>query len=103
MEYSRRVWLGLLLSTLTGMLAACGGGGGNSPGGNSPGGFTLSATSLSFSGKRLGPTPATQSIPAHLTGTGASKIGAAYANGVSPASWLAVTVAGSGADYTFSL
>ena len=105
MEYSRRIWLGLVLSTLTGMLAACGGGGGggNSPGGNVSGGFTLSTTSLSFSGKRLGPTPAAQSITAHLTGTGASKIGAAYANGVSPASWLTVTVAGSGADYTFSL
>jgi hypothetical protein len=99
MDYRRRLWLGILLC-LSGMLAACGGGGGNSvPAGT----FTLSTTSVSFSGKRLGPTPATQNVLVHLTGSNIATVGAGYASGVTAPTWLTVSYTGTAPDFAFTL
>lgn len=87
------------------LLSACGGGGGGSTATIPPGSFTLSTTSVSFSGKHLGAVPATQTVTLHLTSSGAAAAGAAYANGATPATWLTVTGpgAGTGPDFAFSL
>lgn len=99
-DYGRRLWLGILLC-LSGMLAACGGsGGGNSvPAGS----FTLSTTSVSFSAKHSGPTPAVQTVLVHLTGSGIATVGAGYASGVTAPSWLTVSYTGTAPDFTFTL
>lgn len=101
-DYRRPLWLGILLC-LSGILTACGGGGGG--GGNSlpTGSFTLSTTSVAFSGKQLGPTPATQNVLVHLTGSGIATVGAGYANGVQAPTWLTVTYTGTAPDFTFTL
>jgi Viral BACON domain len=93
------------LSACLGTLAACGGGGGGSGSSVPPGSFTLGTTNVSFSGKYLGPVPASQTLTLHITSAGAAAAGAAYANGESPASWLTVTSppAGAGPDFTFTL
>lgn len=101
----RHAYLGILMAALAAALAGCGGGGGGGGGGSAPpsGTFTLSATSVTFTAKVGVALPAPQVVTAHITGTGAAKIGAAYANGATPAPWLTVTVAGSGSDYSFTL
>ena len=81
-------------------LAGCGGGGGG--GGDAPsnrGAFTLSATTVSFNAKRMGPVPAMATLGMRLTGTDIATVGAAYREGVTPAPWLQVDIAGNGTNY----
>lgn len=104
---------GMLLCVLTVALVACGGGGGSSSssgsgtggggGGNARGGFTISSTSLSFSGKTRSTQPANQTITIHLNDSAPAAVGAAYKSGITPATWLTASGSGSGADYIFTL
>jgi len=86
------------------LLAGCGGGGGGG-GGNpnppsSPGSFTLSGTTASFSGISGLSAPAEKTFTLTVTGTKVAAVGAGYANGQTPASWLSVDITGSGNNYT---
>lgn len=113
---------GVLLCVLATALVACGGGGGGSSsgagagggsgagggtggsgGGNPKGSFTLSTTSVSFSGKTASTRPPNQTVTVHLNDTAPAGVGAAYKSGVTPATWLTASGTGSGADYTFTL
>ena len=86
-------------------LSACKSGGGGGGGGSSAppaGSFTLSASSLTFSAKFTG-TPATpQSVLVTLSDTSSATLGAGFAPGVVPPSWLTITTSGSGLQYSFA-
>lgn len=86
-------------------LTGCSGGGGGGGGGQPPAGrgtFTLSATTVSFNAKRLAPVPAAVTLQMQLTGTEIATVGAAYREGMTPAPWLSVNIAGSGTSYLVS-
>lgn len=89
-------------------LAACGGGGvGGSDGGtggNGNGGgdgLSVSPTSLTFSFSNGTQVPASQDVAVTVTNSAAAFAGAAYAPGVTPAPWLAITVTGAVPNFVF--
>ena len=86
--------IGLTAAVVAVALAGCGGGGGGSGSGSgsgSTGTFSLSQTSLSFTADENGNPPASQTVDLHLTGSGASFVGAAWPKGGQP-SWANVQI-----------
>jgi len=84
----RHTWLALVASLA---LSACGGGTSSPPGTS----ISLDKSSLTFSATRGGASPASQAVVASWVGDG---LIVGYPAGVSQASWLAVTLAQSGAS-----
>ena len=87
----------MVAATLTG----CGGGSGS--GSANEGAFTLSSSALTFAAKTNSNPPPAQTITIKLTGPGTSIVGAAYRAGQTPASWLAITIDGSGDTYRLNV
>ena len=93
----------LALCALLGALSACGGGGGGggnsnsvSTTGQSSGSFTISATSVTYSGTQNGVVPSSQTLTIQVTGSNVAYVGAAYSGGQTQPSWLAFSISGSG-------
>ena len=84
-------------------LQACGGGGGGGGGGGTPaptpGAFTLSETSASFTGLASISSLETRQFALNITGSNVAAVGAAYAQGQTPAGWLSINITGSGNSY----
>ena len=79
-------------------LSACGGGGGGGSGGGS-GDFTVSRSSLNFSGAFNRPYPDAQTIRMTINDRRAAFVGAAYTQGRPAASWLEITITGTGSTF----
>jgi hypothetical protein len=84
----RHTWLAVVVSLA---LSACGGGKSSTPGTS----ISLDRSSLTFSATRGGASPASQAVAASWVGDG---LIVGYPVGVSPASWLGVTLTQSGAS-----
>lgn len=90
-----------------GLLVACGGGSGSSGGsGGNPapsGTFTLSANAAAFNAVAGGAAPAQQTYALHVTGTGVGTLVAGYTSSQSQASWLKISISGSGTSFQLGL
>jgi hypothetical protein len=102
--FSIRLAAALLLFSL---LTACDGGGGGGGGvdnggrGSSGDGLTVGATSLTFTVPSDGSLPPAQNVPVTVTNSNAAQVGAGYAAGITPATWLNLAVTGTAPDFTF--
>ncbi|HSN92588.1 MAG TPA: hypothetical protein VLS93_15260 [Anaeromyxobacteraceae bacterium] len=82
--------------------AACGGGGGGDVGGGS-GGLSLDRSSVAFSAAQFDPLPATQRVQVTVTHRDAAYITAVHPPGVPQATWLGISLFGSGGNWTLAL